>query len=99
MYRQSTFVRFAIVCIFAVVCLSTLLTAQSEKLLRSFGSSDTDGKLPLSSLILDAAGNLYGTASEGGYNNSGIVFELIPKANGEWREKVLHRQAPGAGDG
>jgi uncharacterized repeat protein (TIGR03803 family) len=38
---------------------------------------DTDGALPTGSLIADAAGNLYGTTSEGGaYDDQGTVFEI-----------------------
>jgi len=41
-------------------------------------------------LILDVAGNLYGTTLEGGANNGGTVFELAPGANGMWNETVLY---------
>jgi|HubBroStandDraft_1064217.scaffolds.fasta_scaffold00454_7 uncharacterized repeat protein (TIGR03803 family) len=41
-----------------------------------------DGSVPFAALILDAKGNLYGTASTGGagcsLNNCGTVFKLIP---------------------
>jgi uncharacterized repeat protein (TIGR03803 family) len=52
--------------------------------------------LPRRTLIFDAAGNLYGTASGGGYYNNqctfgcGAVFELIPGSRGNWKAKVLH---------
>ena len=36
----------------------------------------TDGATPYGQLSIDAAGNLYGTASSGGENNSGTVFEI-----------------------
>jgi uncharacterized repeat protein (TIGR03803 family) len=69
----------------------------TEKVLHSFGKTPDDGINSTTSLILDAAGNLYGTNSGGGgaacYNNEfgcGNVFELIPKADGGWMEKVLH---------
>jgi uncharacterized repeat protein (TIGR03803 family) len=40
---------------------------------------------------MDAAGNLYGTASAGGSNGNGTVFKLSPnKTGGKWREKVLY---------
>jgi uncharacterized repeat protein (TIGR03803 family) len=48
-----------------------------EKVLHSFGASG-DGVYPYASLILDAAGNLYGTTSQGGAVNSGTVFEITP---------------------
>ncbi len=40
-------------------------------------------------LVIDAAGNLYGTASEGGQSGEGAVFKLSP-ANGGWSESVIH---------
>jgi uncharacterized repeat protein (TIGR03803 family) len=41
----------------------------------------TDGSVPLlGSLVVDAAGNLYGTASEGGANGDGTIFELTPSS-------------------
>ena len=63
----------------------------SEKILYSFGASATDGIEPKGGLVRDAAGHLYGTAYFGGkYVVGGTVFELIPKATGEWTEKILH---------
>ena len=38
----------------------------------------TDGASPDGSVILDAAGNLYGTASTGGGYGYGVVFEITP---------------------
>jgi uncharacterized repeat protein (TIGR03803 family) len=62
----------------------------TEKVLHSFGGGE-DGYEPLAALILDAAGNLYGTTNAGGAHGVGTVFELTPKAGGEgWTEKVLH---------
>jgi uncharacterized repeat protein (TIGR03803 family) len=36
----------------------------------------TDGRVPLATLIMDSAGNLYGTANGGGASGFGTVFEL-----------------------
>jgi uncharacterized repeat protein (TIGR03803 family) len=58
-----------------------------EKVLRRFNGKD--GWSPSDSLILDTAGNLYGTTERGGSNKYGNVFELTPSANGRWREKEL----------
>ncbi|HEY6764246.1 MAG TPA: choice-of-anchor tandem repeat GloVer-containing protein, partial [Candidatus Sulfotelmatobacter sp.] len=56
-----------------------------------------DGAVPLSGLIRDAAGNLYGTAVSGGYLCScGVVFELSPTSTGGWKETVLHSFTGGA---
>jgi len=49
----------------------------TEKVLHSFGK-DKDGASPYAGLIFDADGNLYGTTSQGGTDNSGTVFEITP---------------------
>jgi hypothetical protein len=56
----------------------------------------TDGSGPTSTLLLDPAGNLYGTSAAGGDLNQcggygcGVVFELTRSADGQWREAVLY---------
>src|ERR1700719_2499510 len=47
----------------------------AEKIIYSF-SNGTDGNYPNASLILDNAGNLYGTTLRGGADGYGTVFEL-----------------------
>ena len=46
----------------------------TETVLLSFNI--TDGGFPLAPVILDTAGNLYGTTPSGGANNNGNVFEV-----------------------
>jgi uncharacterized repeat protein (TIGR03803 family) len=41
-------------------------------------------------VILDHAGNLYGTTIAGGDKGSGTVFELTHNSNGSWHESVLY---------
>jgi uncharacterized repeat protein (TIGR03803 family) len=60
----------------------------AETVLYSF--NNIDGANPEGSLVFDNAGNLYGTASNGGAHSSGVVFELSPATNGTWTEKVLY---------
>jgi len=53
-------------------------------------SGGKDGGLSTASLIFDAAGNLYGTASVGGTYGYGVAFKLTPGPLGGWKERVLH---------
>jgi uncharacterized repeat protein (TIGR03803 family) len=50
----------------------------NETVLYSFCPSEpcTDGSHPLGGLVLDSAGNLYGTTNSGGSSNAGTVFEI-----------------------
>jgi uncharacterized repeat protein (TIGR03803 family) len=48
-----------------------------------------DGGAPYSALVMDSAGNLYGTTTAGGAHNKGTVFELTPSGGG-WSEQVLY---------
>ena len=65
----------------------------SEKIIYSF-TGGSDGANPQSDLILDGAGNLYGTTSQGGVGcngqGCGTVFELKRTQDG-WKEEVLYR--------
>ena len=49
-----------------------------------------DGSFPYGALLFDSSGNIYGTTYYGGANNIGAVYQLTPRTNGEWREKVLY---------
>ena len=49
----------------------------------------SDGNSPISNLVRDAAGNLFGTTSEGGLG-SGAIFKLTPNGGGQWTESVVH---------
>ena len=67
----------------------------AEKVLLRFQSNGKDGHNPYYGLVLDAAGNLYGTTFEGGRSSKcqegcGTVFQLTPGTKGRWAEKVLY---------
>ncbi len=62
----------------------------TEQVLHSFTDNGADGYYPAAGVIFDAAGNLYGTTSYGGYYYNGTAFELTPARGGGWTEQVLH---------
>jgi uncharacterized repeat protein (TIGR03803 family) len=68
--------------------------AWKETLLHVF-TGGADGGSPLSTLIMDAAGNLYGTTIDGGTHAKGTAFELVRGHSGNWTERVLHSFAAG----
>ncbi|MFZ1010084.1 MAG: choice-of-anchor tandem repeat GloVer-containing protein [Candidatus Sulfotelmatobacter sp.] len=61
----------------------------TEKTLYSF-TGVNDGADPETLLILDAAGNLYGTTTYAGPNDYGSVFELKRGGNGDWTLKTIY---------
>lgn len=70
----------------------------TEKVLYSFGATASDGANPESALVMDSAGNLFGTTAAGGASGFGTVFELVNTA-GTYTEKVLHSFAGSPSDG
>jgi uncharacterized repeat protein (TIGR03803 family) len=63
----------------------------TETILYSF-KGETDGCFPMAGLILDSAGDLYGTAEACGADNYGTVFEVTPGGS----ETTLHSFQSGA---
>ncbi len=67
----------------------------TENVLWSFAGGPADGSDPEAGLLLDAAGNVYGTTNVGGTDGlGGVVFELTPQTGGSWTEKVLYSFCP-----
>jgi uncharacterized repeat protein (TIGR03803 family) len=69
--------------------------AWSESVLYSFGAYAGDGTRPSTGLVLDTAGNLYGTTRYGGPNGNctfgcGIAFELSRSTGGQWNEAIIY---------
>ena len=61
--------------------------------LHKFAGNGTDGSYPAPPrLLMDEAGNLYGTTTTGGLNNYGTIYRLTrpAKSHGAWKEKVLY---------
>ncbi len=86
----------------------------TETILHSFAACSAeecpDGVAPFGGLVLDAAGNLYGTTSVGGAAGSacvsytgqlvgcGVLFKVTPQTNGSWDYSIVHR-FPGNAEG
>ncbi|HXM21312.1 MAG TPA: choice-of-anchor tandem repeat GloVer-containing protein [Terriglobales bacterium] len=68
-----------------------------ETVLHSF-ALDSDGNEPFAAVVLDKAGNLYGTTAGGGAYEGGIAFMLTPSSGG-WTENVLHNFGANGRDG
>lgn len=69
------------------------------QVLHSF-DGNAEGGVPVTALIIDASGNLYGTAVSGGANFGGTAFELSPNAERtEWTYTVLTNFCSTAGQG
>jgi uncharacterized repeat protein (TIGR03803 family) len=61
----------------------------TSTVLHSFNEEQFDGTFPRAGLVIDQAGNLYGTTTEGGQYADGTAFELSPSGSG-WNETILH---------
>ncbi len=73
-----------VVSLLALALLVTTASAQSFSVFYSFNF--TDGSGPNGGLILDSAGNFYGTTQFGGSFNRGVIFKLSPSG----RETILY---------
>ena len=66
----------------------------TENILYSFNTQNGDGWDPVSGVVMDGSGNLYGTTLYGGSHCSaggcGAVFELTPGSDGAWTEKIIY---------
>jgi hypothetical protein len=69
-----------------------------QALIYNFGKN-SGGYAPAGTLVMDAAGNFYGAANEGGVENQccGTIFELSPKTGGGYSYSVLYTFS-GVGD-
>jgi uncharacterized repeat protein (TIGR03803 family) len=61
----------------------------TETVLYNFQGSP-DGAAPWGEVSFDSQGNIFGTTTGGGNNNSGSVYELAPNGSGGWNESVIY---------
>jgi uncharacterized repeat protein (TIGR03803 family) len=75
----------------SVYKLSHLRGMWTETVLYSF-TGERDGSGPISTLVADPAGNLYGTASEGGAGcGCGTIFRMRRGSDDTWKEGTAYR--------
>lgn len=79
----------------AVYMLTRSGSQWTESVLYNFQGLD-DGENPIGGVILDSAGNLYGTTFDGGVNGGGTIYEMSP-SNGGWTFNVLYSFVGGYG--
>jgi len=85
----------AIVLAVGVAALTAvMLPAQSLSVVYNF-TGGSDGGVPLAGLVMDTAGNLYGTTSVGGSAGGGTVFKI----NTSGQEQALYNFTGGADGG
>jgi uncharacterized repeat protein (TIGR03803 family) len=81
-------------------CVATLVliavppaAAQTETVIHSFRSSSVqDGAVPLSGVVADGKGALYGSTLAGGKYGDGSVYRLTPPPvqGGAWKQNILY---------
>lgn len=102
LFESDRLVWFPLVVLLSVVVVGSTTFAQptpkvQEQVLYSF-QGNSDGAQPVGSVVFDAAGNLYGTTTEGGaptcnsIAQCGTVYQLSPPAvqGKPWTETVLY---------
>ena len=84
----GAFTLAALSALLMIVIIPARAGAQTETVLYSFCAQPgcMDGTHPQAGLVLDTAGNLYGTTNDGGANGKGTVFEV----SGSGTETVLY---------
>ena len=64
--------------------------AQSGSVIYSFTDGTNDGAVPANGLTFHN-GSIFGVTNEGGaYNGDGVLFQLVPDADGGWNETPVH---------
>src|ERR1700691_396095 len=86
--RFSQFIRRFVAVAAPLAVLLSAASASSTKVIYSFAGGK-DGEYLDTDLVMDSAGNLYGTSVQGGDFGGGTVFQLSPSSSG-WTHTVLY---------
>jgi uncharacterized repeat protein (TIGR03803 family) len=87
-------ISIAFVIALLMIVLATEVHAQTLTVLHTF-TGGRDGANPMAGLTMDATGNLYGTAENGGSTGNGAVFKLKHAGSG-WTLSPLYSFAGGS---
>ena len=68
--------------------LASTASGWTESVVHDF-QNGSDGRIPMSNLIFDNSGNLYGATQAGEANGGETLFELMLQSNGIWRLKTF----------
>jgi uncharacterized repeat protein (TIGR03803 family) len=63
--------------------------AWTYNIIHQFASSSSDGQFPGGGLVIDGAGNFYGSTETGGTTNYGTIFKFS-NIGGAWQQKTLY---------
>ena len=94
--KAGSYFLFCVPAIFASVPLSAARGASTEVIYSFAGGQD--GEYADTDLVMDGAGNIYGTSVQGGAHGSGTVWRLSPEGN-TWTHTVLYSFTGGADGG
>ena len=83
----------------AILCATSGWAELHDAVLHNFNHNGTDGTYPQAGVVVDSAGNIYGTTNNGGTYGYGTAYELTPAGGGNWTEKILHNFSNGADGG
>jgi uncharacterized repeat protein (TIGR03803 family) len=97
--KSATYVPVRVLAVFAVIATSVAVVraAATTEIIYSFAGED-DGEYADTDLVIDGAGNLYGTTVLGGDFGGGTVWQLTPSDTG-WAHTVLYSFTGGADGG
>ena len=81
--------RFLVLAISTILAFALPLNAASTTKVHYAFTGGNDGEYLDTDLVIDSAGNLYGSTVQGGAHSSGTVFQLSPSGSG-WTHTVLY---------
>lgn len=95
MWQGTSRIRSVLAVVVALV--GAAWAANTTQVIYSFAGG-SDGEYTDTELVVDSAGNLYGTSVQGGTFGGGTVFKLAPSGSG-WTHTVLYNFTGGADGG